>query len=264
MINKIVNQTRETIREAKRMIPLKAIMSEATQGDFAFSATISRHDWSLIAECKLASPAKGTLCSSHTVVELAKIYANSGATALSVHTNAAFGGRMADIVEVKKAVDVPVLCKEFIIDEYQLVAARAAGADAVLLIAALLSNTELTRFSQIAGELGMDSLVEVHTLHELKRVQQTEAKIVGINNRDLRSFTTNIEQTFALLPYCDQGRLIISESGIRNEQDAGKLKRAGVNGILVGEALVTAGDVSAKTIELALGQKRQEGEIVNA
>lgn len=264
MLNKIVNQTRETIKEAKRMIPLKAIMSKATQGDFAFSATISRNDWSLIAECKLASPAKGTLCPRHTVVELAKIYANSGAAALSVHTNAAFGGKMADIVDVKKAVDVPVLCKEFIIDEYQLVAARAAGADAVLLIAALLSNTELSRFSQIAGKLGMDSLVEVHTLPELKRVQQTAAKIVGINNRDLRSFTTNIEQTFTLLPYCDKGRLIISESGIRNEQDAGKLKRAGINGILVGEALVTAGDISAKTNELALGQKRQEGEIVNA
>lgn len=256
MLNKIVNQTREAIREAKQMIPLKTIMNKVTRGNFAFSMAISQHEWSLIAECKLASPAKGTLCSGHTVVELASIYANNGAAALSVHTNAAFGGRLADIADVKKAANVPVLCKEFIIDEYQLVAARAAGADAVLLIAALFSNSELSRFLQIADGLGMDSLVEAHTLSELKQVQQTEAKIVGINNRDLRSFTTNIEQTYALLPYCDQGRLIISESGIRSEQDAIKLKRAGVNGILVGEALVTAGDISAKTIELALGQKR--------
>ena len=252
MLDKIVMQTRLAVAAAKMDEPLAAIGSQVVSGSFAFSAAIKEAEWALIAECKLASPAKGTLCNKYTVLELAQIYASHGATALSVHTNAAFRGNIDDIVKVKAAVELPVLCKEFIIDEYQLYAARAAGADAVLLIAAILSDADLVRFLQIARDLGMDCLVEVHTLAELIRVQQTEAKLIGINNRDLQTFTTNIAQTFMLLNQCEPDRVIISESGIKNGEDAQKLKTAGVKGILVGESLVIASDVAAMTRELAL------------
>ncbi|SDE16171.1 indole-3-glycerol phosphate synthase TrpC [Sporomusa acidovorans] len=258
MLAKIVQQTRKAVAAAKIGRPI-AGLGEIMPGCFAFSSAVSRKDWTLIAECKLASPAKGRLCSRYTVIELAQIYASQGAAALSVHTNAAFCGSMDDIMRVKANVELPVLCKEFIIDEYQLYAARAAGADAVLLIAAILSDGELVRFLQIARKLGMDCLVEVHTLAELKRVQQTDAGVIGINNRDLQTFTTDIEQTFRLLPYCEPGRLIISESGIKDGHDAEKLKSAGVNGILVGESLVTADNIAAKTWELALIGSKQEG-----
>lgn len=252
MLDKIVMQTRLAVAAAKMDEPLAKIENQVAAGSFAFSRAIKEAAWALIAECKLVSPAKGTLCNKYTVLELAQIYAGNGATALSVHTNTAFDGHINDIVKVKATVRLPVLCKEFIIDEYQLYAARAAGADAVLLIAAIVSDAELVRFLQIAGDLGMDCLVEVHTLPELIRVQQTKAKLIGINNRDLQTFTTNIAQTFTLLKHCEPDRVVISESGIKNGEDARKLKTAGVKGILVGEGLVIANDVAAMTRELAL------------
>lgn len=264
MLKKIVNKTREAVALAKKTNPIAIIANNLVAGNFALSAAIIERDWSLIAECKLASPAKGTLCLAHTVPELAKIFAAQGVAALSVHTNAAFCGNLDDISSVKQIVRLPVLCKEFILDEYQIYAARAAGADAVLLIAAILSDVELRRCLRIATDLRMDALVEVHTLQDLNRVQQTKAKLIGINNRDLKTFTTSIEQTFQLLPYCETGRLIISESGITTEQEALRLKYAGVKGILVGEGLVTAGNIAAKTSELALFGTKQEGEKNNA
>jgi indole-3-glycerol phosphate synthase len=258
MLNKIVAQTKQAVAAAKAVNPPELLYNQVTPAQFAFSAALERTAWALIAECKLASPAKGTLCSSYTVTELAKIYAANGAAALSVHTNAAFRGTYDDIARVKAAVNLPVLCKEFIIDEYQLYAARTAGADAVLLIAAILSDAELTEFLKIGSRLGMDCLVEVHTLAELNRVQQTEAKLIGINNRDLQTFTTDIAQTFTLLEHCKPGRIIISESGIKNGKDAQRLKAAGVKGILVGEGLVIANDVADMTSQLALNTGKEE------
>lgn len=255
MLNRLVEQTRQAVALRKLTKPLVLLDNKLMPGCFALSAAIRQRNWSLIAECKLASPAKGTLCSVYTVPELAQIYDGHGAAALSVHTNASFRGNPDDIASVKQITGLPVLCKEFIIDEYQLYTARAAGADAVLLIAAILNDADLSLFLRITAELGMDALVEVHTLDELKRVQQTDAGLVGINNRDLKTFTTSIEQTFALLPHCQPQRLIISESGIKNRHDALRLKQAGVKGILVGEGLVTAGDIGVTTRELALSEQ---------
>ncbi|MBP2635771.1 MAG: trpC [Firmicutes bacterium] len=264
MLNKIVAQTKQVVAAAKAVKPAELFYNQVMPAQFAFSTALESTDWALIAECKLASPAKGTLCSNYTVPELAKIYAANGAAALSVHTNAAFRGSYDDIVRVKAVVNLPVLCKEFIIDEYQLYAARAAGADAVLLIAAILTDFELAAFLKIGNKLGLDCLVEVHTLTELIRVQETEAKLIGINNRDLQTFTTNIAQTFTLLEHCKPGRIIISESGIKNGEDAQKLKAAGVKGILVGEGLVIANDVATMTSELALSTGKKERRDYNA
>lgn len=227
-------------------------MAEVKSGEFRFRKALQENPWSLIAECKLASPAKGRLCDRYTVAELAQIYTQAGATALSVLTDAHFCGHLAHIGEVKQVSRLPVLRKDFVLDAYQIYEARSAGADAVLLIAAILSDEQLQTYLALTESLGMDALVEVHTLAELERVQRTSALIVGINNRDLTRFVTDINTTLQLMPYCDQGRLIISESGIFTGEDTRRLRNAGVRGVLVGEGLVKASDIAAKAGELAM------------
>ncbi len=252
MLAAIVAQRRRDVAALKKIRPLAALQSAVTPGKSAFAAALRAAPFALIAECKLASPAKGTLCERHTVASLARIFTAAGAAALSVHTSAPFRGRLDDLAAVRAASPLPILRKDFIIDEYQLYETCLAGADAVLLIAAILTDGELDRYLAIAGDLGLDTLVEVHSLEELQRVQRTAAPIVGINNRDLRTFTTDLAATFALLPRTDGRRLFISESGINSGRDTLRLKQAGVRGALVGEALVTAADISARTRELAL------------
>ena len=220
-------------------------------GTFAFSHALAATDWALIAECKLASPSKGHLCRTHTVPELAQIFTTGGATALSVHTSTPFLGELEDIAAVRAVSPLPILRKDFIIDEYQVYEACAAGADAILLIAAILDDAGLNQYLSTARKLGMDCLVEVHSLSELERVKQTGASIVGINNRDLTTFSTDITNTFQLLPYCGPRWRVISESGIHNAADARRLQKVGVKGILVGESLVRAPDIAALTRALA-------------
>jgi indole-3-glycerol phosphate synthase len=263
MLDKIVAAKMIEVAASKHARPLAALQAELVKGDFAFSRALRQTDWALIAECKLASPAKGSLCERHSVPELAAIFTRGGATALSVHTSTPFCGRLEDLGFVRAVTALPLLRKDFIIDEYQLYEARWAGADAVLLIASLLSEQQLRRFLAIAETLGLDCLVEVHSRQELLAVQQTPAAIVGINNRDLTTFTTDIATTFNLLADIDNQRLIISESGIRNGDDARRLCQAGVRGILVGEGLVTAGDILAHTQELTLNTYYKE-ETTNA
>jgi len=254
MLKSIVAKKEHEVAEAKSQRPLTALKQLVEPGRFTFSKALKAGDWSLIAECKLASPAKGRLCSDYTVPELAGIYTQYGAAALSVHTDIHFKGVLSDIAKVRQVTDLPILRKDFIIDEYQVYEARAAGADAILLIAAVLSDGQLLHYLRTAWSLGMDCLVEVHTAEELERVLKTPAEIIGINNRDLRTFTTDIKNTFELLANCDPNRVIISESGIKNGADAARLKAAGVRGILVGEGLVKAGNIGQKTSELALKQ----------
>ena len=251
MLARIVAGIRQEVAARKQTVPLAALQRNIPPATHAFAAALRAAPWALIAECKLASPAKGLLTGHHTVAELAAIYTAGGAAALSVHTSAPFRGRIQDLAAVRAVSPLPLLRKDFIIDEYQLYEARDAGADAVLLIAAILTDGQLRRFLAVADSLGLDCIVEVHSLEELERVQRTPAPIIGINNRDLRTFTTDIAATFALLPHTDGTRLVISESGIAGGDDARRLKQAGVRGILVGEALVTAPDILARTRELA-------------
>ncbi len=159
---------------------------------------------------------------------------------------------------VRAVTPLPLMRKDFIIDEYQLYESRWAGADAVLLIASLLTADEIRRYLALTRWLGLDCLVEVHNREELAKVQRTPARLIGINNRDLTTFKTDLATTFALLPDTDGRRLVISESGIAGGADARRLRSAGVRGILVGEGLVTAGDVLARTRELALSSHDKE------
>lgn len=252
MLNKITEKKRQTVEAAKEERPLERLLKNIQPGSFAFSKAIKQANWALIAECKLVSPAKGQLCSEYTVPELAQIYTENGACALSVHTDSHFSGQLEDIAAVRAVTELPILRKDFIIDEYQIYESRVAGADAILLIAHILTDEQLNQYITMAHGLGMDCLVEVHTLEELERAQKTIATLIGINNRNLETFITDIQNTFDLLPYCDQRRIVISESGVSRGAEAQRLEEAGVRGILVGEGLVKASDIGSKTQELAI------------
>lgn len=252
ILDEIVAEKRKDVAAAKEQRSLKSIVDVITPASHRFFQAITCADWALIAECKLASPTKGTFPHGKTVGELAGIYAAHGATNLSVLTDKHFNGCLEHITEAKKACQLPVLRKDFVVDPYQIYEARTVDADAILLIAAVLSDAELVECLQVADELKMDCLVEVHTLTELNRVLKTSAQLIGINNRDLNTFVTDINTTKELLAECDKGRLIISESGIKTADDALALKSWGVKGILVGEGLVMAGNIPARTQELAL------------
>ena len=205
----------------------------------------------LIAEIKAASPSIGVLREGLDPVALALEYQKAGATAISVLTDKKFfHGSLSNLEEVRKTVDLPLLRKDFIIDGYQLYEARVAGADAVLLIARLLDKKTLSAFLKVADQLGLACLVEVHTEEELKKVLDTHARLIGINNRDLDTFKVDMNTTLKLLPLVPVDRIVVSESGIHNREDVRRLEKAGVRAILVGEALVRSKDVTYKIKEL--------------
>lgn len=260
MLKTILAKKYQEVKTAKQRRPLPSLIQDIKPGSFALRKAIKQSEWSLIAECKLASPATGRLCTRYSVPELAQIYTAHGATGLSVLTDSHFGGTLANIQAVRAVTELPILRKDFIVDAYQIYEARAVGADAVLLIAGILSDSELKEFMAVAHGLGMDCLVEVHNAVELNRVQQTPALLVGINNRNLKTFTVDLTTTFSLLPHCDKHRIIISESGVKTGEDALRLKAAGVRGTLVGEGLVTAENIAGKTRELALVNTKNGGE----
>jgi indole-3-glycerol phosphate synthase len=201
----------------------------------------------LIAEIKAASPSRGVLREGLDPVKLALEYQAAGANAISVLTDEKFfRGSLSHLKEVRKAVDLPLLRKDFIIDSYQLYEARVAGADATLLIARLLDKKTLESFMNIAGQLGLACLVEVHTEEELRKVLDTTARLIGINNRDLDTFKVDLDTTLRLLPLIPRDRLVVSESGIHTREDVQRLQEAGVRAILVGEALVRSKDVVSR------------------
>ncbi len=247
ILAEIVAQKKEIVAAAKRAMPLQEVKARAEYGHFRMSQRFGKEEWSLIAECKLQSPAKGRLCRSHSVTELAHIYEMNGASMLSVHTDPHFLGSNEDFVKVRSQVKLPLLRKDFIIDEYQIHEARMLGADAILLIARILTPQQLKEYLYLTWSLGMDALVEVHDSADMEAALATPAEFIGINNRNLKTFRTSIEQTMELLPEADLKRTIISESGVFTVEDAERLYDAGCSGILVGEGLVRAEDIAAQT-----------------
>jgi len=197
----------------------------------------------LIAEVKRRSPSAGEIRSGARAAEVAARYASAGAAALSVLTDGPhFGGELADLEEVRQAVDLPVLRKDFTIDELQVYEAKGAGASAVLLIARLLEDAELAELSAVAQELGLEALVEVHDEQELERAARVGARVIGINNRDLATFSTDLGTTLRLAPLAPEGSVVIGESGIASTNDVAQLAAAGVSAVLVGESLMRAAD----------------------
>lgn len=205
----------------------------------------------VIAEIKRASPAKGPIRPEANPVEVAQIYAAGGAAAISVLIDERFfQGHPEFLRAVRQVSPLPVLCKEFILDPYQVYEARQLGADAILLIVRLLRQEELTELLQLARQLGMEALVETHTVEEVKRALAAGARIIGINNRDLKNFTTDLRTTFRLRRYIPPEVVVVSESGISSPLAMRALKQHRVDAALIGEALMAAPDIGAKLYEL--------------
>lgn len=217
-----------------------------------FRQSLTGDSIKLIAEIKKASPSKGLLCPNFEPLGLARVYEASGAAAISVLTDQKFFQGSLDYLELVKigTEKLPLLRKDFIVDRYQLYEARAYGADAVLLIVAALTELELTSFIKEANGLGLAPLVEVHSLTELNTALNSGADLIGINNRDLRTFQVDLETTFRLIEIIPEDIVVVSESGIRDNQDIKLLADAGVDAVLVGESLVTAADPGLKIKEL--------------
>ncbi len=205
----------------------------------------------LIAEVKKASPSAGVIAESFDPVQIARTYESAGANAISVLTDEQFfQGSLADLTRVRAAVGLPLLRKDFILHEAQIYEAVCAGADAILLIVAALDQPDLERLLAIATDFQLDVLVEVHTLEEMDRALETDARIIGINNRNLATFQVNLNTTEELSGEAPDDILLVSESGIKTANDARRVLDCGCNAILVGETLMRAGDVHAAVAEL--------------
>jgi indole-3-glycerol phosphate synthase len=231
--------------EIERLRPRRdELRSLALQrNDFrSFRAALEKpDDLALIAEVKKASPSAGVIVESFDPVGVARNYAGAGAEAISVLTDEQFfQGRLEYLGDVRSAVGVPLLRKDFILDEVQIAEAAAAGADAILLIVAALEDEQLVRLLEAAALYQLDALVEVHTLRELDRALETDATIIGINNRNLATFEVDLAVTEALSEQVPSGIVLVSESGIKSAEDIARVKACGVNAVLIGEALMRA------------------------
>jgi len=257
ILRKIVAVKRDEVAAGKRSRDAVSLRREAEligdQRPFAaaLSARITAGAAAVIAEIKKASPSKGVLRETFDPATIAASYARHGASALSVLTDARFfQGEAAFLQQARAACPLPVLRKDFMIDAWQLLEARAMGADCILLIAAILDDAEMADFEAIAEGLGMDVLVEVHDEQELARALRLRTPLVGINNRDLRTFDVSLETTLSLLPHVPQGRMVVTESGIAAPADVARMRSNGVHAFLVGEAFMRADDPGAALARL--------------
>ncbi len=251
-LDPIIASTREHVARRRATVPEaeleRAAGARARAGDFrAFAhALAAGPGLALIAEHKRRSPSAGAIREDLQLENVVRAYERGGAAALSVLTEtASFGGSLEDLVQARTASTLPILRKDFIVDPYQLTEAAAAGADAVLLIVAALDRLTLTRFHTRARELGLAALVEVHDARELDTAVGAGAEIIGINNRDLTTLEVNIATALTLAPSIPPGRTIVAESGFNSRAQLDELAHAGVDAVLVGEALMRAGDIEA-------------------
>lgn len=216
-----------------------------------FRKALETHTPAIIAEVKKASPSKGVLCGSFDPPEIARQYEAGGAAALSVLTDRDyFQGSLDDLQAARAAVRLPVIRKDFTIDSRHVLEAAAHGADAILLIAAILSEREIRDFGEAASQYGMAALVEVHDAAELEKAKSAGADLIGVNNRNLSTFAVSLETSLELAPQMPKGALLVSESGIRTGADIARLREAGYSAFLVGEHLMKSADPAAALREL--------------
>ena len=257
----IVGATREAIERRKRERPLAQLEGEAgVRGEGRpFAEALARPGTSLIAEHKRRSPSVGPIREGASCQEIVLAYDRGGAAAISVLTEEAhFGGSLADLREARTATELPLLRKDFTIDPYQLYEAKAAGADAVLLVVGSLDRRELGTLHGLARDLDLDPLVEVSAPEELEAALAIDADVIGINNRDLEDFTVDLQRTFDLLADVPAGKTVVSESGITGRDQIEELEQAGVDAVLVGEVLMRAPDPEAAVRELARSEEPTE------
>ena len=257
-LESIISYKRKEIERDKTAMPLETLKSRITDlpPTRDFKEAISQEGLNLIAEIKRASPSKGVIRKKFNPVEIAKTYQESGANAISVLTTEKFFyGSLDFLSQVKEVTTIPILQKDFIVDEYQIYQARVNKADAILLIASILVEAQINSFLECAHNLGLDCLVEVHSKEELSKVLASKAQIIGINNRDLTTLTTDLSTTLTLSKLVPKDRILVSESGIETQEDVKRVQECGVRAILVGESLMRAPDISAKMKEL-LGETK--------
>ncbi len=253
ILSRILATKQEEIEQRRRRLPLAEVRAlaegQASPLDFrgALERRIDQGQAAVIAEIKKASPSKGVIREDFDPRAIAHSYARGGAACLSVLTDRTyFQGSEAYLELARQVSGLPTLRKDFLIDPYQIYEARAIGADAVLLIVAALDDARLRDLYQLAGELGLAVLVEVHDEAELDRALPLEEAILGINNRNLRTFETSLDNTLRLLPYIPNGRLVVTESAIHTREDVETMRRHGVHAFLVGEAFMRAEDPGAQ------------------
>jgi indole-3-glycerol phosphate synthase len=261
MLDKIIAQKKEEVEQRKKVAPMpylhERIAHQKPTLDLALA--LKGDHIRLIAEVKQASPSRGMLSPNFNPIKLAQTYAEDGAAAISVLTEADyFMGSIEHLAAIREVVALALLRKDFIFDPYQVYESRAYGADALLLIAAILSQEQLKELISLSHSLGLRCLVEVHNKGEVERAVLSEAEIIGINNRDLDTFSVDINMTRRLRPLIPRERIVVSESGIKNKGAIEKLGKWGVDAVLVGEALVTASDVQAKIKELLCEKEMKE------
>ncbi len=257
ILEQIVAAKREEVARARAILPLAELRKLAAQAppprDF-FAALAAPDGIKLIAEVKRASPSRGILRPDFDPLAIATAYAAHGAACISVLTDQRwFQGNLDHLRTIRNALALPVLRKDFVLDAYQVWEARAAGADAVLLIAECLDDCSLRSLHNLILELGMTTLLEIYDPPNLPRAIETGTRLVGINNRNLHTFETRLEHTLELLPQVPKDCLVVSESGIRTREDVRRLEAAGVHAMLVGETLVTHPDPGA-AIDVLLGR----------
>lgn len=257
ILRKILDRKAQEIVERSTKLPLKELSQRIADASAprgfvnAIRARIAQGKPAVIAEIKKASPSKGLLRADFRPAEIAQSYARHGATCLSVLTDRDFfQGADEHFLEARAACSLPVLRKDFTIDAYQVYEARILGADCILLIVAALGDSQLRELSVLAQKLGIDVLVEVHDAQELERALMLDTPLIGVNNRDLRTFEVRLETTLGLLARVPKDRIVVTESGIYAPADVARMRQNGVNAFLVGEAFMKAAEPGEKLVQL--------------
>lgn len=254
ILDELAMHAKMRVVEARNREPLSVVRERAEARpfpDFAFEKALSGPDLAFICEVKKASPSKGLIAPEFPYIQIAKDYEAAGADAISVLTEPRwFLGSKEYLNEIADAVSVPCLRKDFTVDEYMIWSARARGASAVLLICAILDDARLRAFRELADELGLSALVEAHDEREVERALNAGARVVGVNNRDLRDFTVDTGNSARLRSLIPDDVLYVSESGVKTAEDVAQLRAMGADAVLIGETLMRADDKTAKLAEL--------------
>lgn len=250
ILDRLADHAKERVHEAKKTTPLAALRKQAEnlpKGDFAFEKPLKKPELSFICECKKASPSKGLIAPAFPYLQIAKEYEEAGADCISVLTEPKwFLGSNEYLREITNAVSIPCLRKDFTVDEYMIYEAKTLGASAVLLICSILSENQLKEYLEICDRLGLSALVEAHNEHEVNTAVKVGARIIGVNNRNLRDFSVDTGNSARLRELIPQDILFVSESGVSTVNDVKKLIEIGADAVLIGEALMKSSDKKAK------------------
>lgn len=254
ILEQLAEYARERVERAKEKTPEEEIKSLAyglPKGDFAFEKALKKQGLSFICECKKASPSKGLIAEEFPYVEIAKAYEDAGADCISVLTEPKwFLGKDEYLKEIAEKVMVPCLRKDFTVDEYMIYEAKSLGASAVLLICSILTEKEIADYIKICDSLGLSALVEVHNEQEVETAIKVGARIIGVNNRNLKDFTVDTSNSKRLRSLVPEGILFVAESGVKSRSDIEALQEIGVDAVLIGETLMKSNDKRAKLQEL--------------